>query len=85
MNGLRLNGRTAMVTGAAYRGGKELVRTLAAEGARVAVCATALLKSRAHLADQPGRIVAYRMNMRDPVSVRVTLDKIHESLAGSTP
>jgi len=83
---LGLNGKVALVTGAARDVGREIALTLAAEGASVAVNyhrsdadAEALV---AEIAASGGRAKAYRADVADLAAVKVMVDAVVRDLGG---
>jgi hypothetical protein len=71
----------AMLTAAAHAFGKPLVLQLANAGADVAITSLARLASRTKLVEERGgRAVALRMNVNDPLSVRLALETIRSEL-----
>ena len=83
---LGLNGKVALVTGAARDVGREIALTLAAEGAGVAVNyrssgrdAEALV---AEIAAQGGKVKAYRADVADFAAVQAMVDAIVKDFGG---
>jgi len=73
--------RVAMVTAAAHRCGKQLVRDLAKDGFDVAVCSLALLKSRVKTVESLGRrACALRLLTSYPPSAAKVVDDVHRLL-----
>jgi 2-hydroxycyclohexanecarboxyl-CoA dehydrogenase len=76
---MRLEGRTALVTGGAGGIGAATCRRLAGEGAAVAVTDTNLERARAVAAEVGGR--AYEMDVRSVESIRAAVDGAEADLA----
>lgn len=70
-----------MVTAAAHRCGKQLVRSLAEEGYDLAICSLAVLASRVKTAEALGRrACALRLFTTAPVSAVAVVDEVHRRL-----
>jgi 2-hydroxycyclohexanecarboxyl-CoA dehydrogenase len=79
---MRLEGRTALVTGGASGIGAATCRRLAAEGARVAVCDVQLERAREVAAELDGE--AFAMDVTDGASVRDAVAAAGEALGVPT-
>ncbi len=83
MNGQqgRLNGRTALVTGAGRGIGKEVAFALAREGARVAAASRSTAEIddvAARIHDDGGSAIAVRIDVSDPLAVRRGFERVRE-------
>jgi len=79
---MRLEGRTALVTGGASGIGAATVRRLAAEGARVAVCDVNFERAREVAAEIGAE--AFAMDVRDAASVGEAVAKVTDALGAPT-
>jgi 2-hydroxycyclohexanecarboxyl-CoA dehydrogenase len=81
---MRLQGKTAMVTGAARGIGAAIAEALAAEGAAVAVCdldGTAAAKAAAGLAERHGaRAIGAGVDIADSAAVRAAVRRVQAEL-----
>jgi len=81
----RLEGKTAMVTGASQGIGRAVARLLAARGARVVVAARSEDKLRdlvAEIDGHGGQAMALRLDLADPDDVLAQLERLPEPFAG---
>jgi 2-hydroxycyclohexanecarboxyl-CoA dehydrogenase len=83
---MRVQGKTAMVTGAARGIGEAIAQALAAEGAAVAVCdldGTAAAKTAAGIAERHGaRAVGVEVDIADSAAVRAAVSRVTAELGG---
>lgn len=80
-----LEGKTALVTGAASGIGRATAALLAAEGVRVAMAdrdETGLLESARHIGDQGGDVQALPIDVRESKDIAALPDKLESALGG---
>ncbi len=84
MSGLRLDGRTALVTGASRGIGEAVAARLAAQGARVILAARTVEKLEelaARLAGEGAQALAFALDLADPAAVTERLKELPEEWA----
>jgi NAD(P)-dependent dehydrogenase (short-subunit alcohol dehydrogenase family) len=85
--GQSLDGHVAVVTGAGRGIGRAIARTLAAEGASVAVCARSedeIAATAALISDAGGRAIALQLDVRDDLAVRAVVSETERRLGPLT-